>query len=264
VRPDIPVLTPEGGVAPVLVSADLLPSLRGSTLDLEGVAVRVDSAVAEDLLPGVAHRWVLIDASAADGLEDLPRPERVLIATAPGADPGVVARELAHDLSSAQPGLVVTRDVSSALDAARTPVIVAFEGSQVLSALAALLLTALTLVLASAGAAAGRNRVIGVLRVLGMSARQIRAVLAWELGPLAIVAVAVGTALGLALPGIVTAVLDLSPFLGGREPPGVVVDPVTVLGAIGAFALVVVVASIVALLLGRRLAPAGALKMGEQ
>lgn len=264
VRPDIPVLAPEGGVAPVLVSADLLTSIRGTDFDLEGVAVRLDAAVPEDLLPGVSRRWVLVDAAAARALVDLPRPERVLIAVTPGSDPAAVARGLAHDLSAVQPGLVVTRDVTTALSEARTPVIVAFETSQLLSAGAALLLTALTLVLASVGVAAARNRVIGVLRVLGMSARQIRAVLAWELGPFAIVAVVVGTALGLLLPVIETAVLDLSPFLGGREPPGVVVDPLTVLGAVGAFGLVVVVASIVALLLGRRLAPAGALKMGEQ
>jgi putative ABC transport system permease protein len=264
VRPDIPVLAADGGTAPILLSTDLLPSIRGTTFDLDGVAVRVQSAVAPDLLPGVARRWVLIDADAARALDALPQPERVLIATAPDADPGGVARGLTHDLSSVQAGLVVSRDVTTALRQARTPVIVAFETSQVLSAGAALLLTALTLVLASAGAAAGRNRVIGVLRVLGMSARQIRRVLAWELGPLAVVAVIVGTALGLLLPWIVTSVLDLSPFLGGREPPGVVVDPLTVLGSIAAFILVVVAASIVALVLGRRLAPAGALKMGEQ
>jgi putative ABC transport system permease protein len=264
VRPDIPVLTTDGGDAPILVSTDLLPSIRGTTFDLDGIAVQLHSAVADDLLPGVARRWVLIDATAARALDDPPRPERVLIDTAPGTDPEVVAQDLTHDLSSVQAGLVVSRDVTSALRDARTPVIVAFETSQVLSASAALLLTALTLVLASAGAAAGRNRVIGVLRVLGMSARQIRRVLAWELGPLAVVAVVVGTALGLLLPWIVTSVLDLSPFLGGRQPPGVVVEPLTVLGSIAAFILVVVAASIVALLLGRRLAPAGALKMGEQ
>jgi putative ABC transport system permease protein len=264
VRPDIPVLAADDGEAPILVSTDLLPSIRGTTFDLDGIAVRLQSAVADDLLPGVSRRWVLVDASAARGLDDVPLPERVLIGTAPGTDPEVVARDLTHDLSSVQAGLVVSRDVTTALREARTPVIVAFETSQVLSAAAALLLTALTLVLASAGAAAGRNRVIGVLRVLGMSARQIRRVLAWELGPLAVVAVVVGTALGLLLPWIVTSVLDLSPFLGGRQPPGVVVDPITVLGSIAAFILVVVAASIVALVLGRRLAPAGALKMGEQ
>lgn len=264
VRPDIPSLVASGGRAPILVSDDLLSSIRGTDLDLDGVAVRIEATVAPDLLPGVSRRWVLVDATAARGLDDIPRPERVLIATVPDAVPGVVARDLAHDLSSVQSGLIVTRDVTTALRESRTPVIVAFENSQLLSGLAALVLTALTLVLASAGVAAARNRVIGVLRVLGMSARQIRAVLAWELGPLAIVAVVVGTALGLVLPWIVTSVLDLSPFLGGREPPGVVVDPLTVLASIGAFGLVVVVASIVALALGRRLAPAGALKMGEQ
>ena len=87
--------------------------------------------------------------------------------------------------------------------------------------------------------------------------------LAWELGPLAVASVVAGTALGLALPVVVTGALDLRPFLGGREQPGVAVDPTTVLAATGAYVLVVLIAGAVAVALGRRLAPAGAIKMGE-
>ena len=72
-----------------------------------------------------------------------------------------------------------------------------------------------------------------------------------------------GTALGLVLPLIVTSALDLRPFVGGDTQPRAAIDPLWVLAAVGAFALVVVVAGAVAGMLGRRFAPAGTLKMGE-
>jgi hypothetical protein len=123
--------------------------------------------------------------------------------------------------------------------------------------------TMLTVVLASVAAATARNRTVGVLRILGMSNRQLRGIQAWELAPVALTAVLVGTALGLVLPIIVTSVLDLRPFVGGDLQPGPVIDPLWVLAAVGAFVVIVVLAGIVAAALGRRFAPAGTLKMGE-
>ena len=126
-----------------------------------------------------------------------------------------------------------------------------------------LLLTMLAVVLGSVAAATSRNRTVGVLRILGMSARQLRVLSAWELAPVAITAVVVGTALGLALPWIVTGVLDLRPFVGGRFPPTPAIDPLWVGAAVAGFVVVVVIAGLVAIALGRRFAPAGTLKMGE-
>jgi putative ABC transport system permease protein len=75
--------------------------------------------------------------------------------------------------------------------------------------------------------------------------------------------VVAGTALGLIMPFIVTSALDLRPFVGGETQPGAAIEPLWVLGAVGAFALVVLTAGVIAALLGRRFAPAGTLKMGE-
>jgi putative ABC transport system permease protein len=121
----------------------------------------------------------------------------------------------------------------------------------------------LTVVLASVAAAAARNRLLGVLRILGMSTPQLRGVLAWELGPLALTALVVGAGLGVALAGIVTSVLDLRPFVGGLSQPGPVIDPLAVAAALLVFLLTVVAAGAIAVALGRRLAPAGALKVGD-
>jgi putative ABC transport system permease protein len=102
-----------------------------------------------------------------------------------------------------------------------------------------------------------------VLRILGMSPSQIRSLVAWEFAPVALSAVLVGSALGLGLPYLVTAVLDLRAFVGGNAPPQPVLEPLWIVGAIAAFGLAVVAAVLVATAAGRRLAPAGVLKMGE-
>ena len=145
-----------------------------------------------------------------------------------------------------------------------TPTVAGLRLALVVTAIASLLLTLLTVVLASVAAAASRNRMVGVLRVLGISASQIRAVLAWELAPVAAMAVLVGTALGVALPYLVTAVLDLRVFVGGNSQPVPVIEPLWLAAAVAVFVAVVALAGLLASALGRRFAPAGALKMGEE
>lgn len=270
VRDDFPVLAPGTGSAiPVLASDDWNEQLAGDDLRIGDAVVELAGSVLTDVLPGVWDHWLLVDArdAAALGL-DLPDAERVLIAVSPGASPSLVAAEVDEVVTAAQPddtqtAGVVVRDVDSALAAARTPVIASLESGLVGVAVASLALTMLAVLLATVAAAATRNRLIGVLRILGMSGRQIRGLLAWELGPLAIAAVVAGTLLGLGLPVVVTSALDLRTFVGGREQPGAVVDVAAVLVSIGAFAAAVLIAGAIAVALGRRLAPAGAIKMGE-
>lgn len=271
VRPDLPVISSGGsGPVPVLASDDWIQQLEGDRLAVGAADVAIAGSLPADALPGTRDHWLLVDASALDRLDvELPGPARVLADVAPGASPATVAAEVREIVRDGQtvdpdlPGVVVVRDVDDALDEARTPVIVALETGLLGVAGASLALTMLAVVLATVAAAGTRNRLIGVLRVLGMSRRQVRGLLAWELGPLAIASLVAGTALGLALPAVVTAALDLRPFLGGREQPGAVIDPLTLLAALGAFAVAVLLAEAVAVVLGRRLAPAGAIKMGE-
>jgi Predicted ABC-type transport system involved in lysophospholipase L1 biosynthesis, permease component len=140
---------------------------------------------------------------------------------------------------------------------------VGVEGALVLAAGLSLLLVVLTVVLASVSAAAARNRLLGVLRILGMSTRQLRGILAWELGPLAFTAAVVGAGLGVGLAYLVTAVLDLQPFVGGVAQPEPRVEPLAVLAALAVFLVTVIAAGAIAVALGRRLAPSGAIKMGD-
>jgi putative ABC transport system permease protein len=267
-RPAIPVLEYGNDGAQVLASDDWSGGFGTADLRVGDTRVVVTGDLPSDSLPGVARRWLLVDAAAAADLGfAIPEPERVLIDVGANVDPGAMATEVARVVEAAQAPelrvLVRVLDTASELRDARSPAIATLETAFLLAALASLLLTMMTIVVASVSAAAARNRLIGVLRVLGMSTRQVRGVLAWELGPLAVTAVLVGTALGLVLPVIVTGVLDLRPFLGGAAQPGPVVEPLWVVAAIGVFCLTVVVAGTIAVSLGRRFAPAGAIKMGD-
>lgn len=270
IRPDLPELpAPTGGTVPVLVSEDLAARIATTDLELADAPVSVAGALPATGLPGMTRQWMLVDADAVDelGLDGIPAPERLLVALDPGVDAAPVASALDEAVAAQQPqsvrGLVVVLDTASTLRDARSPVILSVEGALLLAAAVSLLLTVLTVVLASVAAAAARNRLLGVLRILGMSARQLRGVLAWELGPLGITAVVVGTGLGLGLAAIVTAVIDLRPFVGGLSQPGPVVDPLAIAAALLVFLVTVVAAGAIAVALGRRLAPAGALKVGD-
>jgi putative ABC transport system permease protein len=270
VRPEIPDLSAEiGGRIPVLVSSDWVDGTLNAALAFErGAAVQVGS-IPDDALPHVTRHFIVVDIAFASALGvDLDDPQSVLIRLEPGAASADVVAELDRLVTAAQPadlrGVVTVTDARGRLAEARSsPAIGSIEAVLGAGALASLLLTMLTVALASVAAATARNRLVGVLRILGMSGRQLRAVQAWELAPVALTAVVVGTALGMVLPVIVTGVLDLRPFVGGRLPPGPVVDPASVAGAVGLFVLVVLVAGLIASTLGRRLAPAGTLKMGE-
>ncbi len=153
-------------------------------------------------------------------------------------------------------------------DAARAildePAIAGLQLMLLLSAAGATLLAALAVVLGSIAASGPRNRLMGVARVLGFSTRQLSALLAWELAPLALVAIVVGTLVGVGEVGLVVAALDLRPFLGTAEPPAAVLDPIATLGVVAAFSLVVLVAGTAAAVIARRVSPVSSIKMGAE
>lgn len=267
-RPDIPDLSTSGGPARILVSDDWGDRITTSSPRLGDAVVEIAGTIPATGLPGMSMRWVLVDDSAAAGLGIRDADQERMLAGLDGSrDAADAAPDVDAAVTATQPatlrGLVVVLDTATALRAARTPAIAGVESALVLAAVASLLLTVLTVVLASIAAAAARNRLLGVVRILGMSTRGLRGLLAWELGPLAITAVVVGTGLGFGGAAIVAAVLDLRPFVGGFEQPAPVVDPLAVGAALAGFVVTVVVAGVVAVAVGRRVAPAGAVKMGD-
>ena len=270
VRPDIPAVTArDGDRIPVLVSSDLAGRL-GDDTTIARVPVSVVGTTPVDALPGVARFWVLIDESFAEELgRTATEPQRVLMRLDASADPAALAPRIDRIVSDAQPettrGVVVVSSAEQVLDELRSsPVVAGIERALPGAALAALLLTLLAVALATLSAAGARSHLVGVLRVLGADARQQRGILVWEFAPVVLTSVLVGTAVGIALPYVVTSVVDLRPFVGGRFPPDPVIDPLVV--ALAALAVIVVafIAGAIALALGRRIAPAASLKMGER
>lgn len=269
VRPDIPVLRPQAdGRLSLLISSDWASRVSGTDLMVGSALAAPAGVIAADALPGISRHWVLIDASEEAGLGIESRvPERVLIALDPEAPAEVSAIEDLVVAAQPEPfrGTVRTLDAAARLaEVQAAPTVAGLRWALVITAAASLLLTLVTVVLASVAAATARNRMVGVLRILGVDARQVRAIVAWETVPVAALAVLVGTGLGLSVPYLVTAVLDLRVFVGGHVQPAPVIEPLWVAAAVGAFLLVVGLASGIAGAIGRRFAPAGALKMGEE
>jgi putative ABC transport system permease protein len=246
VRPDLPGATAASGTQIYL--SESLARLVGTTdVTLAERPVELAGVLPDSALPKVPATWVLVDASAAESLRTEFDPHELLIALAGGASGADVAAEVRTLLEEAQSvsrvDSVEVLDASALLaSASAEPAISGLRVALLLAAIIAVALSVLAIVLASATAGAVRNRLIAVLRILGMSTRQLRGLMAWELGPVAIVAIVAGTALGLAELWIVLAALDLRPFLGGDVPPTPTVDPAQVAAVVGAFVVVVLIA----------------------
>ena len=268
-RPDLPKLGQlSEGAYPVLVSQTLSERIQGTDLQLIDTAVVPTGVVVDATLPGLGDRWLIIDEAAVPDLGlDSEVPSRVLVGLESGYGQDAVDT-VRNAVLSAQPDEFVrsarVTDVKSELETRReSPIIARLELSLIVVTGATLLLTMLIVALAATASAASRNRVVGVLRIIGMSPRQIRGLVAWEFGPVAAAALLVGTALGIGLPYLVTAVLDLRAFFGGISQPSPSLDVGWIAIAVGVYAVTVVAAVLVATALGRRFAPASTLKMGE-
>jgi putative ABC transport system permease protein len=271
VRPDIPELTEKiDGRIPVLISSDWANRVEGTELHVGNSLAVQQGVIPADALPGSSRHWVLVDSSAAKEIGLAGQvPRRVLAGLSSGADPAAVAAEVTRIVVAGQPqefSESVRVDTAEGLlaELRAAPITSGLESSLFIVSVASLLLTMLIVALSSLTAAGARNRVVGVLRVLGMTTRQIRSLVAWEFAPVAASAVIVGVGLGIALPYLVTTVLDLRGFFGGNSSPQPAIEPLWIASAVWVFIVAVVTAVAAATVAGRRLAPAGVLKMGEE
>jgi putative ABC transport system permease protein len=268
VRPDLPELPRATGNLPILVSEQLAAQLQGTALQLEDNPATAVGEVPDTAIPGMSGLWLITDRAAADalGLEG-QIPSRLLIALVDDYERSTVTAVTDLVLVN-QPEQFADSarfmDVTSELGRSRSaPITLGLETSLLIVAGASLVLTMLVVALASAASAGSRNRVVGILRILGMNPRQVRALVGWEFGPVAVASVLVGTAVGVGLPFLVTAVLDLRGFFGGTTLPQPVLDPVWIAVAVGIYGLAIAVTVLVSSAFGRRFAPASTLKMGE-
>ncbi|RMI03544.1 hypothetical protein EBM89_19215, partial [Cellulomonas triticagri] len=225
-----------------------------------GVPLHVVGAVAE--VPGVAagQTWVLVDRAAwtaATGEE--PTVDRLLVRTAPGADPDVVADAVAEAVDDT----LAVRTVASERAEVERSVLV--RGTRtallVVTGLSALLCGGVLALLLLTGAPA-RGRTTALLRVLGAPASVRRTLVAAEVaGPL-VVSLVGGLLVGAVLPALVLGVADLRLFTGSTERVDPVLDAGTAAALGGVGLLVCAVALVVAVVAARRVAAAQVLREG--
>ncbi|GAA1965621.1 ABC transporter permease [Microbacterium deminutum] len=263
-RPEVPLdlATKSDGRIPVLVSSDVGDDTQvGDDLTLGLLEVRVAGILPDDSGFGVDAPWVLADeAFATDVGMSSFTPATLLIEVRPGADAARVASAVREGMPTA-----VVDDVASELAAVQAvPTAAGLRATLIAAVFAGALLAALAVFAGSVTASASRNMSIGMLRTMGLSARQSLGLVAWEIVPVVAVATIVGTALGLAMPSLVVATTDLSGFTGGASAPAVSADAAQLALVLLAFLAVTAVATLVAVLTARRAAPATTVKMGAE
>ena len=127
-----------------------------------------------------------------------------------------------------------------------------------------LLFCVLAIVLAVIAAATSRNRTVGVLRVLGFSAAQVRGLVAWELVPVVVVAIVAGVALGVAEVFVFSAAPDLALFVGARGAAPPRIDTPVTAGIAVVFAGATALAAAIATSVARRRSPGSTIRMGTE
>ncbi|WP_419705716.1 FtsX-like permease family protein [Promicromonospora sp. NFX87] len=238
------------------------PGSTGITLATpEGsVPVRVTDVV--DELPGLpaGRALVLVDTdrlAAATG--DTTYPRLALVGLTDDADRSAVRAGITRMLPSA----VVEDPDHEADEMLAAPVSGGLVIAFVLAVLLAGLLCAAAVVMTLMLAAPARARLLAVLQTLGLSPRQGRGLVGWEIGPWAVVALAVGAVLGVAVPSLVLAAVDVTALTGGIAQPGPQYDPLLLGAAAAGFVVVVLAAVGVAAALSRRGEVAAQLRMGS-
>lgn len=252
-----------GEVLPVLLSPSLAAQYtigEGSTLGTSDI-VNTGEPGTSTSLSGVAD-WVLVDKAFSPELgANNFVPKIVLMKLDPGADLAAVARAAAE---IAGPDSLVRTPADVAHQLQESPV---SSGLQLaLLALAAIvaLLSAATVVLALLTSGPARERLLALLRTLGLTPAQARGITSWEIGPTAIVAIVTGCILGATLPLIVLAGVDLRSFTGGSIQPTITVDPVLLSAVIGGFTALVVIVTAIAMAAARRVSMARTLRTSEE
>ncbi|HEY8451558.1 MAG: FtsX-like permease family protein [Micromonosporaceae bacterium] len=227
---------PGAGPVPVLAPAGLVA--RGELVVRLGerdYPVRVVGDVAGLPGPDRDRRWMLVPRQA---LEDA-RPVHELLVAGDGVDPDRV-REVVGSLAlDAEVSSVVELRRQLADSGFNEGLRLVFVAGTVGGGAGAVLAVTLALVVQ----ARPRGRVLSLLRTMGLSHRQARALLLAELLPVTAVAVAVGAAAGLATPLLLAPALGLERFTGG-VPLAVGADPLVV-GVLGGAVLALVLLGVV-------------------
>ena len=247
------------GPVPALISRSLAATLPGSRVVATRVRERdytfVPAAVTAGL-PGLGGtgRFVILPQQPATGLTPLA-PTRFLVALTDGAAGDKPISRHGAGLTSAlraeaaagqrayfdqvaagspaqpRPQVSVTTwaGYRAGLDSTGINGVVTFTFTA--GALGAALLGLFAIGFSVLAGAGPRGRVLSLLRTQGLSARQGRGLLLYELAPLIGAATLSGAAVGVALPGLLAPVLGLTAFTAG-QPLHIMVRPTLIAGVV--------------------------------
>lgn len=247
---------------PVLLSG-LVEELidEAADVELDGEAFRTLGVVDGTTAYAPRANWVLMDRANADPFTDTLVPRTVLVRFEPGADAAAVTAELA---SIGGEGTTVVTPDELAAELAGRPTAQGLVVGLVAAIVLASLLTALAIVLTLVVGRPARERLLQLLATLGLGRRGEQALVAWEVGPVAVVAVVVGAVLGVALPVVVLQGVDLRAFTGGGAQPAIAYDPWLITAVLAGSVLVSVAAAWIAARIGSRVNAARAMRKEEE
>jgi putative ABC transport system permease protein len=214
---------PGSGPVPVAASPTVAALFTDSASLTVGDTVPVRLAGTVERLPGLdagRDAFVLVAVDAID----VDVPVTTLLVTGAQADPAALARAAAG--SDGEPAEMTSLDERrrALQESEFNPAItLAFGVGLVVATVGALLAVMLALVTE----ARTRGRVLSLLRTMGLSYRQARAMLLVELTPLVATALLVGVLVGAVLPLLLAPALGLSAFTDGI-PLRLRFDPLTV------------------------------------
>ncbi|MHA6669755.1 ABC transporter permease [Homoserinimonas sp. A447] len=257
----------QGERVPVIASKAVADLLGGSAdasgdAEIDGAAIEVVGAAPTDGPMSDRRAWVIVDRTNAEKLVGtIYSPSRVFV----GLDEQASATQVRDDIRSLVQASATVSIPEQVVDELRSnPVVTGLQSALIAALVLVSFLCTVAVVMTLARGAAGRDRLLSMLRTLGLGRRSGTAIVAWELAPMTVVALIAGTALGVALPWIVLAGVDLILFTGGSQQPAVVIDPLLTALLTGGFVLLVLVATVIAVVTARRTDPATALRTIEE
>lgn len=210
---------------------------------------------------GIAKDWMLVDTSVADSLLNTGGvPDHMLIREQPGADNAAIDAALGKIVG---PNTVLQRpgDAIEALKAA--PTIGGMRAVLISSTVLGVLLMALAVLVTAVSGTNSRNRLLAVLRLLGLNRRQVAQLTSWEQAPPALTAAVVGGGFGVGLAALIGGVVDLRAFTGGTSQPALSIAPWTLVVVIGGFAAVIVLAVLISAVLAQKASAAVLMRTEE-
>jgi putative ABC transport system permease protein len=198
----------------------------------------LDAVTTVGPVPGIAVGMpsVLVDAAHADAITAADLEPRTALVRLRDPEAGgrvaATARDLLGDTVVVTDPGTATRDILTA--PATVGITTAAGAATAAAGLLCVMVVAIMLVLA----APDRDRLLTLLRALGLRRREARGIVAWEVGPWAAVALVVGGTLGLLVPALLRAAVDLTPLTGGERQPALTLDPVLAAAGVAGFAAV--------------------------